>query len=176
MEIVVETYNEKWPMLFQEEKDLLEVVFGNELLEIHHIGSTSVPGLSAKPTIDMMPIVHDIDVIDSFDNDMIALGYTPVREHGIEGRRFYKKGVSKRTHHIHIYQYDNKEQIDQHLAFRDYLRTHPEAANEYARLKIDLAKQFYNNRVLYTESKGDFVSQTVEKALEWYQDKIDKRC
>lgn len=169
MEIVIETYNEKWPENFLKEKKKIEQVFGHALTDIFHIGSTAIPGLSAKPTIDMMPVVQDISIVDTFNDEMIGLGYTPLGENGIKGRRFYTKGVTQRTHHVHIYQSDDRQNIDRHLSFKEYLIAHPESAKAYEKIKIELAQQFSEDRAAYTEGKNEFIADLEKNAFEWYK-------
>lgn len=128
--VEVTPYNPQWVAMFEEEASILRTIFGSEISEIHHIGSTSVPGLKAKPIIDIMPVVRDIHRIDAFNGAMIAIGYEPKGENGIIGRRFFQKGGNNRTHHVHVFESGNPE-VERHLAFRDYLREHPEEAKPY---------------------------------------------
>lgn len=108
----------------------LNQILKNEIIDIHHIGSTSVPGLSAKPIIDIMPVVKDINIVDKYNEEMQGIGYEPKGENGISGRRYFEKGGDNRTHHVHIYQVGSYE-IKRHLAFRDYLREHIEVKKVY---------------------------------------------
>lgn len=105
--VEVVAFSGEWEKKFVEEDILLQKIFGVEIQIIHHIGSTSVNGLSAKPIIDMMPVVRDINKIDTYNNAMIAIGYEPKGENGLPGRRYFQKGGDKRTHHIHIYEMGN---------------------------------------------------------------------
>lgn len=105
--------------MFKEEAAKLQTIFGNEIVDIHHIGSTSVPGLKAKPIIDIMPVVRDINTVDNYNIYMQEIGYEPKGENGIPKRRYFQKGGENRTHHVHIYQTGSYE-IKRHLAFRDY--------------------------------------------------------
>ncbi len=102
MKIEVIEYQEKWPQLFKDESEKIKDVFGKELMAIHHIGSTSVHDLKAKPIIDIMPIVKHIENVDSFIINMTKIGYESLGENGIEGRRFFRKGGDIRTHHTRI--------------------------------------------------------------------------
>ncbi|MCZ8517026.1 GrpB family protein [Paenibacillus filicis] len=131
MKVVVTEYSDNWRQKFSEESQKIKDILGNELIDIHHIGSTSVPGLKAKPIIDIMPVVKDIKKIDSFNKQMTGLGYECMGELGMKGRRYFRKGGDNRTHHVHVFQGDNKEDISRHLAVRDYLRIHPDEANRY---------------------------------------------
>src|SRR4051812_19856375 len=108
-QIIVTPYNQDWIKQFQLEALKLKEIFGREIVEVFHIGSTAIPGLSAKPIIDIMPVVYDITRIDSYDEDMIKAGYKPKGENGIEGRRYFQKGGDNRSHHVHIYEKGNKE-------------------------------------------------------------------
>lgn len=137
-------------------------------MDIHHIGSTSVPGLKAKPIIDIMPVVKHIEKIDSFNDQMAGLGYECMGELGMKGRRYFRKGGDNRTHQVHVFQADNKEDIHRHLAVRDYLRAHSEAAKQYGSLKENLAKQFPKDIAAYMDGKDAFVKQLERMALQWY--------
>lgn len=125
------TYSPEWPREFAREAERLQALLGEEIITIHHIGSTSVPGLEAKPIIDLMPLVHDITRIDGYTDAMTAAGYTAWGEHGLPGRRYFTKDAGEvRTHNAHIYGVDNPEVV-RHLAFCTYLRAHPDACTEY---------------------------------------------
>ncbi|MEK4950174.1 GrpB family protein [Bacillus sp. FSL W8-1127] len=91
--VKVKSYDEQWVSNFEDEAKTLHEIFGPEIIEIHHIGSTSVNGLKAKPIIDIMPIVREINRIDEFNTKMISIGYEPKGENGITGRRFFQKGA-----------------------------------------------------------------------------------
>jgi GrpB-like predicted nucleotidyltransferase (UPF0157 family) len=165
--IIVVLYNPDWPVQFQAEAAKITAIFGQELLAIHHIGSTSVPDLSAKPIIDIMPVVRDIEQVDAFNPAMIELGYEPRGEYGIPGRRYFSKGDdASRTHHVHAFALDSPE-VDRHLDFRDYLIAHPETAKYYATLKAELARQFPNDIFGYMAGKDGFIKETLLKAQQW---------
>ena len=165
--VIVVAYDHHWPAMFEGEATLIRHILGSELLEIHHIGSTSVPGLAAKPIIDMMPVVKDITNIDRFNHQMMAIGYTPKGEYGILGRRFFYKGNDERTHHIHVFQ-QGSEHIERHLAFRDYLRQHPLIAMKYGQLKQALATQYATDIDGYMEGKDAFIKEIETDALTWF--------
>lgn len=166
--VVVVEYDPQWPEMFAAEAEKLKAVFGRELTAIHHIGSTSVPGLKAKPIIDIMPIVKDIGAVDRFNEAMIRLGYEPLGEFGIPGRRFFPKGGEKRTHHVHVFQEGSKEAL-RHMAFRDYLRAHPEEAGQYGELKQRLAGRFPDDIESYMDGKDGFIKAMEQKALAWWK-------
>ncbi|CAM4295507.1 GNAT family N-acetyltransferase [Bacillus subtilis] len=159
-------YNEKWAECFDEEKERLKLVFGPEIIAVHHIGSTSIPNMAAKPIIDMLIEVRSIEAVSQFDEQMKANGYIPKGENGIAGRRYFQKGGNKRTHHVHMYEQGNPA-IDRHLLFRDYLRAHPNIAKEYAVLKKRLAAQHPDSINQYIQGKDEWIKTAEENAKRW---------
>ncbi len=168
MHVRVEPYRSEWVELFQQEAERIRGVFGDELVELHHIGSTAVPGLEAKPVIDMMPVVRRIERVDDFNGAMQALGYEPMGELGIPGRRYFRKGGDDRTHQAHAFQIGDPN-IERHLAYRDYLRAHPGVAARYGALKAALARRFPEDIYSYMEGKDAFIKETEQQALAWYR-------
>lgn len=118
--LTVVDYDEMWPTLFENERTLLQMTLGKVISRIHHIGSTSVPGLSAKPVIDILIEVANLEELDSLNQAMEGVGYTVRGENGILNRRYFTKGGNQRSHHIHAFT-TGDAQIIKHLAFRDYL-------------------------------------------------------
>lgn len=172
--IVVVPYHPGWPEQYRVEAAKIAAVFGPELVAIHHIGSTSVPGLSAKPIIDMMPVVRDIERVESFNPAMVQLGYEPKGENGIPGRRYFAKGGdANRSHHVHIFALDNPE-VNRHLDFRDYLIVHPAEARHYAALKAELAQQFPYDILDYMAGKDGLIKEILQKARAW-RDGLEQR-
>lgn len=171
MNILVVDYDPQWACKYVEESEQIMKVLGDELVEIHHIGSTAVEGLKAKPIIDMMPVVKDINKVDQLNNLFIALGYEPMGELGISGRRYFRKGGDNRTHQIHIFQQGNDYHINRHLAVRDYLRQHSQVAQEYGTLKSNLAALYPQNIDGYCDGKDDFMQKLEAKALDWFASK-----
>jgi len=141
-------YDPNWPNAFEKEAALIRQALGDNCLAIHHIGSTSVPGLEAKPIIDMIPVVKDITEVDSYNPAMEVLGYKAMGGYGIPLRRYFQKGLEDRTHNIHVFEQNNPE-IDRHLKFRDWMRTHPDDMKAYAELKHNLATRFKNDTFSY---------------------------
>lgn len=168
MNIVVTEYNSKWAGLFQQEAGRLKEILGDNLLQIFHIGSTSVPGLKAKPIIDIMPVVRDVRLVDALAPAFEGLGYEVLGEFGMPGRRYMRKGGDNRTHQVHVFQFDNITDVMRHLVFRDYLRCHPEVCTAYGNLKSALAKQYPTDILAYGDGKEDFVRQVEDNALEWH--------
>ncbi|WP_419959189.1 GrpB family protein [Psychrobacillus sp. BM2] len=166
--VEVVTYSEDWKKDFDEEAMRIEKIIGSEIIATHHIGSTSVNGLSAKPIIDIMPVVRDIKKIDTFNHAMIAIGYEPKGENGLPDRRYFQKGGDNRTHHVHMYEIGNPE-IERHLVFRDFLRVHPNIAEKYGDLKEALVKKFPYDIESYISGKEQLASEIEREALEWYK-------
>jgi GrpB-like predicted nucleotidyltransferase (UPF0157 family) len=168
--VEVVPYRSDWPQQFAAEAKELKAVFGAQMLSIHHFGSTSIPGISAKPIIDILVIVRDIDSVDTLSSKLEALGYYAVGEYGISGRRFFYKGSSDlRTHHLHVYETGNPH-ILRHLVFRDYMRCHPISARDYARLKEELAREFPEDMDQYIAGKNAFVKEHEKRALDWWEE------
>ena len=165
--IVVVEYNSGWPEKFAAESQCLTDALSSVLLAIHHIGSTSVPGLAAKPTIDILAVVRSLSELDVCNESMMNLGYEPKGEFGIAGRRFFAKGSDEyRTHHVHAYELGHLE-IGAHLDFRDYLRVHQDQALRYAELKTNLAERHSNDIEAYTEGKTPLIKEMLENACKW---------
>lgn len=112
-----------------------------------------MPGLEAKPIIDIMPVVRDIILVSEYNHAMQNIGYEPKGENGTKGRRFFQKGGVNRTHDLHIFQVGSPE-IKRHLVFRDYLKAHSEAVNEYGKLKRKLAQQYPYDIESYIRGEG----------------------
>lgn len=157
-------YRPEWKREFSEEKQRLKALFQDEVLHIHYIGSTSIPGMSAKPVIDMLLEVKDLGAAARHENGMKTMGYTPKGENGLPGRRYFQKGGRRRTHHVHLYEAGHPD-IKRHLLFRDYLIAHPERAKEYAELKKKLAKRFPLQIEGYIKGKNEWVKETERLAL-----------
>ena len=166
--VTVVDYNPAWPELFAAERDLIAPVLGDHLLECYHIGSTAVPGLAAKPIIDLMVVVRDVALVDALAAQFEAFGYEYLGEFGMAGRRYMRKGGGERTHQIHIFDLKSEHHIVRHLALRDYLRARPAACAAYAELKRQLAAQFPYDIAGYCDGKDALVQELELKALAWY--------
>ncbi|CAN5271606.1 GNAT family N-acetyltransferase [soil metagenome] len=167
--IEVVTYNPVWPEVFESEAIKITEALGNNCIAIHHIGSTSVPGLSAKPIIDIMPIVLNIKTVDLNNFNMQQLGYDVKGEYGFMLRRFF---VKENAFHVHVFEQNNPE-IERHLKFRDWMRRHLDDRNAYAALKKNLAKKFSNDRTAYCFGKDEFVA-TIDEKAGWHGIRIVK--
>ena len=165
--IVVTEYNPKWPEMFEREAEKIKQILGANCASIYHIGSTSVDGLAAKPIIDIMPVVKDLEAVDLTSSEFEAIGYEYLGEFGITGRRYLRKGGEERTHQVHIFAQSDRTNIERHLAFRDYLRSHEDTKTVYAKLKRDLAQKYPYDIDGYCDGKEKFVKEVEAKALDW---------
>jgi GrpB-like predicted nucleotidyltransferase (UPF0157 family) len=137
---------------------------GQYIAHIEHVGSTSIPGLAAKPIIDIGIELNTYPLPPEPIAAMEALGYAHRGELGIPERHYFTKGTP-RSHQVHSYSPGNPE-WDAHILFRDYLRAHPEAARQYEELKRELAARHTDGNA-YAEDKTDFVRSTLATAREW---------
>jgi len=168
--IEVVRYDPQWPERFQKEAEELLEVFGSNIEAIHHIGSTAVPGIKAKPIIDVLVVVRDLERVGRRDEEMRARGYIAKGSFGIPGRRFFIKGTeTERTHHVHVFG-QRHPAIRRHLAFRDYLRVHSDRARAYSRLKAKLAREFPHDIEGYMAGKDAFI-RTIEKEAQGWNDR-----
>ncbi|MCA0927285.1 GrpB family protein [Ruegeria profundi] len=138
------------------------------LVEIHHIGSTSVPHLPAKPIIDLLPVFSDLDQMDAARPLIEALGYEWLGEFGLPGRRYVRKddpATGKRIVQAHCYVQDSSE-ITRHLAFRDALRADPALRDAYAAEKTRCGNLHPNDYHAYGDCKSDWVAKAEAKVLE----------
>ncbi len=153
--------------MFEVEAARLAPAFGATLLEIRHIGSTAIPGIKAKPVIDLLAIVRDIREVDRSTSRIVSLGYEARGDLGIAGRRLFTKwAFYTPTHNAHCYQEGDPE-IRDRLDFADYLRAHPLRAAEYSRLKEALAEKFPRDISSYVRGKTSFVEETLKLAEAW---------
>jgi GrpB-like predicted nucleotidyltransferase (UPF0157 family) len=181
--ITIADYDAAWPARFEAERDLIYGVCGRDAFTtIEHVGSTAVPGLAAKPIIDMMPGLRSLDDAPPIIAHMQALGYHYVPEfelptefdEGMPFRRYLRKDVDgRRAFHLHMVE-DGSDFWKKHLLFRDYLRAHNNACDAYASLKRELAAEFNasltatsNINLGYTDRKTDFVEACLAKARIW---------
>lgn len=160
--IEVVPYRAEWPALFEKEADLLKSTLGRNCIAIHHVGSTAILGMAAKPIIDIIPVVKNILAVDEKIETMTMLGYKAHGEAGMLFRRFFQKGNPITTHNIHVYE-EGAGEIDRLIKFRDWMRTHPDDLKNYADLKRKLASQFSTDRLRYTMAKENFIADIDNK-------------
>ncbi len=161
--VEVVDYNPAWVDMFAAEREVLLGVIGDYFVALEHIGSTAVPGQSAKPIIDMMAAVHKLDDLDAFLPELNRLGYQ-LLETGMRNRHFLRKQEARSGQfHLHIVEFSTWSERNERL-MRDYLLAHPEAVAAYGRLKLNLAKTYAEDSVAYTEAKTDFIQSVIDKA------------
>lgn len=160
MKIYMVSHDPKWRQLFQQEAEQLTAVLGSSVAAVHHIGSTAIPTIYAKPIVDILLVVQDLAALDEKQPRMEALGYEALGEFGIPGRRYFRRDnlSGERTHQVHVFENDSP-QIKRHLAFRDYLINRPETAQEYSDLKRELAAKHPEDIELYMDGKDEFVKK-----------------
>ena len=166
-EIEIVNYNPNWVNMFESEAESIRASVEKDLIaEIQHIGSTAVPGLAAKPVIDIMVGLHNLSQGKNIIKPLEKLGYVFWADNPNPEKMFFVKGMppygEKRTHHIHVVEIDGE--FWQRKLFRDYLIMYPEEALIYEKIKRDLAVKFRNDREAYTEGKSDYVAEVMEKA------------
>jgi GrpB-like predicted nucleotidyltransferase (UPF0157 family) len=165
--VIIVEFDPTWPMLYEVERTHILNAIGGFIEDIQHVGSTSVPGLGAKPIIDIMIGIHKLSIVEKCVQPLQSLGYEYRGEFGIPNRHYFRKPPdtlsTHRTHHIHMVE-TNHDAWRKTLLFRDYLRTHPEGAKQYEELKRTLADKFGSDREGYTDAKTDFIETILAKA------------
>ena len=167
-------YDAQWPVKFEEEKTQIVEALGDLVADVQHVGSTSVPGLAAKPIIDIMVAIKGESGMVRSITPLVKIGYVCLGEFGIPGRNYYRRnaevaglglshGGIARTHHLHTFPAGHAE-WDRHIQFRDYLRVHPTVAREYQTLKRDLAARFSTDLEGYTDAKTEFIREIEARA------------
>lgn len=169
MRVVVVPPDPDWPARCAAEADALCRALGEVLVRVHPIGSTSVPGLWAKPILDLLAEVTDVAALDVPCPALRALGYEGLGEFGIPGRRYFRKhdAAGVRTHQVHAFRAGDPH-VARHMAFRDYLIAHPEAARAYGELKRQLAAAHPDDIEAYMDGKDPFIREHQARALAWW--------
>ncbi len=165
MLIELSEYDPKWPAKFEQEKEFLLELIGDWCVgSVEHVGSTAVPGLAAKPIIDMMFGVESLEaskpVIELLKDHYCYAPYKTEVMHW-----FCKPSPEFRTHHLHLVPYQSKLWLER-IGFRDALRENPQTAAEYAKLKSDLAVRYKQYREAYTQAKWPFIKKVLQPASE----------
>ena len=164
--ILIEPYDTTWAVLFATLRDRLKSALGPLALRIEHVGSTAVPGLHAKPVIDIDVVVPNETRLTEVIDALRPLGYEHQGDLGIEGREAFGPEPTEQAranHHLYVCRESGRE-LKRHLAFRDYLIAHPERAAEYGRLKQELAQRLGQDREAYTDAKTVFVEAILREA------------
>lgn len=161
--IEVVPYNPDWPRHYEMEAKKIRGALGKNCVTVVHIGSTAVPGLAAKPIIDIIIVVKDILELDKQISTLEELGYVTKGEYGVPFRRYFQKKDGLQGHNVHIFE-EGSPEIERHIHFRDYLRLNSETCQEYAALKMALAKQYPYDINAYCNAKDAFIQKVSEKS------------
>jgi len=157
------SYKPAWKKLYKKEEELLHHALSKYVSDIQHVGSTSVPGVKSKPIIDIAVGVKSLKIGKKFIGPLKKMGYEYMGNAGVRGRLFFAKGSRKnRTHYLHVEKLNSKN-WQNHIIFRNYLRSHKNAIKEYNELKERLAKEFKNDRDQYTSKKEFFIRKIIKK-------------
>jgi GrpB-like predicted nucleotidyltransferase (UPF0157 family) len=162
-------HQSSWRGEFERESAKVQARLGANVVAVHHIGSTAIPHIYAKPIIDLLVEVNSLVAVDECNVAMQALGYEAKGEFGIPDRRYFRKDDANglRTHHVHVFSAGSAE-VDRHLAFRDYMIAHPADAQQYSDLKRQLAAQLRPDDMEgYMDGKDAFVQAMQKRALAW---------
>lgn len=171
--VEVVPHNPRWRDAFEAEAKHVVAALGENVIAIHHIGSTAIPNIYAKPVIDLLVEVRDITKVDGQSSAMELLGYEVMGEYGIPGRRYFRKDnrAGTRTHHIHAFEASSAE-VERHLAFRDYMIAHPADAQRYSELKRKLAEEHPQNLDGYMDGKDGFIKEMDRRAAQWRTEQV----
>ena len=160
-------YDERWPLAFSKAQALIQSALAIPGLRVHHMGSTSVPGLSAKPILDLLLELPTLELLDQRQLALESLGFAYKGEYGISGRRYcvlYSQDASIGYLHLHGFASGHAE-IGTHLLFRDFLRAHPGEAARYEKKKVELAASAARSE--YTELKAPLIQELLQLARDW---------
>jgi GrpB-like predicted nucleotidyltransferase (UPF0157 family) len=158
--IIVESYHPKWKTDYEKIKAEIEPVISDLIIRMEHVGSTSVVGLSAKPIIDIDVVIKDYSVFDEIVERLNSIGYIHEGNLGIEGREAFKYDNKPHLQEHHLYVCpENSKELHRHITFRDYLRSNPDAAAKYGKIKMEAAKRYPNDIDKYLEYKSHFVQE-----------------
>jgi GrpB-like predicted nucleotidyltransferase (UPF0157 family) len=164
--VLIEDYKIAWREAFEKERGRLSAMIGQFALAIEHIGSTAVPGLCAKPVIDIAVGIQELKAVKECIGPLSSIGYEYRGEAGLPGRHFFVKGsMETRTQHLHVELF-NGPLWRSHILFRDYLRSHPKEAAAYAKMKRALAEKYSDDRDAYTSEKNNYIEGIVKLALQ----------
>lgn len=167
---IVVPHDRNWETAFEIEARSISLSLGESAITLHHIGSTAIAGILAKPIIDLLGVVRVLERLDAQSSAMEGLGYEVMGAYGIEGRRYFRKidQTGQRTHHLHVFAHGSPH-IERHLAFRDYLRSHFDVAADYSDLKASLTVGKTPSWEGYMEGKDPFIAAVQKDALHWFK-------
>lgn len=162
--IEIVDYDPNWPATFAALRDRIGGALPGLARRVEHVGSTAVPGLAGKPIVDLTVVLDTLDDLPAVIDQLAPLGYRHEGDLGIAGRHAFASPPDDPAHHLYVCAADNRN-LAEALAFRDYLRTHPDTAHAYAELKRFLAERFVDDRAGYTDAKSAFITRVVASAL-----------
>ena len=163
-------YDNQWANIFEIEKIRLKTIIGNAVIQIHHIGSTSIPAMPAKPIIDILAAVSSFEALEFHNLALERIGYEARGEYGIVDRRYYKKHATENNLGFHLHAYlENSFQVNRHLAFRDYLKLKPEIAQKYVAIKEQYCDADGILSADYQLAKKPFVDALSLEAMEYFK-------
>lgn len=170
--IRVVSHDPDWPARFDAEAERIAMAAGAAMARLHHIGSTSIPGIAAKPVIDMLLEATSLASLDRQTPSLEALGYEAMGAFGIPGRLYFRRDDANgvRTHQLHAFAAGVPDAL-RHLAFRDYMRAHRAVADEYGALKQRLAEAHPLDMAAYIDGKDAFVREHERRALIWVKER-----
>jgi GrpB-like predicted nucleotidyltransferase (UPF0157 family) len=169
--VVLVPHSSEWGAKASEESSRIATALAANLVFVHHVGSTAIPSICAKPILDLMPEVHSLDSLDAMKPCLQRLGYEWWGEYGIRGRRFCTlndAATGRRLVQLHCFQTGDVE-IERHLAFRDYLRARPEVAFAYNEEKQRCRDLHPDDSHSYTDAKAPWIDSMMPRALEYYR-------
>jgi len=160
--ITVCDYDPRWPEQFEKLRTQIAGLLVELAASIEHIGSTAVPGLAAKPIIDIDVLLRSEADLPAAIQRLASIGYSHLGDSGIAGREAFQAPVGDIPHHLYVCLREDGE-YRRHVALRDHLRTHPKDAHAYAALKIELSRKFGNDREAYTGAKTNFITNVLRR-------------
>lgn len=168
--VELEEYKPAWKEEYNTEKELLESVLKDRIIEIHHIGSTSIVGLKSKPVIDILLVINSLSTISEIEELLKKYDYQNRGQQGVSDRYFFAKGSEDaRTHYIHFTEPKSETYYNQ-IYFKKYLEDHPEYIDKYSKLKEELTEKYADERAKYTQGKSDFIKNIMDLAKKEYND------
>lgn len=168
--VELEEYNSKWKEEYEKEEKVLKEVLKDRIIEIHHIGSTSVEGLKAKPVIDILVVINSLSEINEIEELLKDYDYSNRGQQGVSDRYFFAKGPEDaRSHYVHFVEPNSATYYNQ-VYFKKYLIEHPEYIKKYCDLKSELAEKYADERPKYTQGKNEFITNVIKLAKEEYDD------
>jgi len=163
--VIIEDYDPRWPQLFEMLRSRIASVLDELAISIEHVGSTAVPGLAAKPIIDIDVLLRSSTDLPVVIGRLAELGYEHKGDLGVSGREAFQANAAAVQHHLYVCSSGSPE-YHRHIAFRNYLRAHAADANAYALLKRQLASKFGSDREGYNKAKSEFVQRILQRTLE----------